>query len=122
MNITGFRPWLVLLAILAVCAGCSGDPETIVLNEPVFTSISPGSGASGDTIVVGGSGFGSQPSANAIVISPGRFSVPAARRVIVPFGGSGTQLRGIVPDGAFTGSVRVERTDRFGKVFSFAVE
>ena len=56
------------------------------------------------------------------MISPDRFSAPASRRVIVPFGGSGTELRGIVPDGAFTGSVRVERANRIGKVFSFAVE
>jgi hypothetical protein len=122
MNSTRFRATVVLLALLAACAGCSGDPETIILNDPVLASISPGSGAFGDTIVVSGSGFGPNPSANAIVISPGRFSVPASRRVIVPFGGSGTSLRGIVPDGAFTGSVRVERANRIGKVFSLALE
>ncbi|MFA4948493.1 MAG: hypothetical protein WC674_08315 [Candidatus Krumholzibacteriia bacterium] len=122
MNHKNLRAWIVLLALLAVCAGCSGDPETIIMEKPVFTSISPRSGAYGDTIVVSGSGFGSIPSANAIVISPDRFSAPPARRVIVPFGGSGTELRGIVPDGAFTGSVRVERANRLGKIFSFAVE
>jgi hypothetical protein len=122
MNHKNLRAWIALFALLGACAGCSSDPETIILEEPVFTSISPGSGASGDTIVVSGSGFGSTPSANTIVISPGRFSSPPARRVIVPFGGSGTELRGIVPDGAFTGSVRVERANRLGKIFSFAVE
>ena len=121
MSYTRFRIWVVLLALIAA-AGCSSDPDTIILDEPVFTSISPGSGAYGDTIVVSGSGFGPHPSANAIVISPGRFSAPASRRVIVPFGGSGTELRGIVPDGAFTGSARVERTNLIGKVFAFAVD
>ena len=121
MRYTRFRAWVVLLALFAA-AGCSSDPETIVLTEPVLTGISPGSGAYGDTIVVSGSGFGSSPSANAIVISPDRFSAPAARRVVVPFGGSANELRGIVPDGAFTGSVRVERANQIGKVFAFAVE
>ena len=122
MKHADFRAWLLLLALVAAIAGCNGDPETIVLDQPVFTSISPGSGAYGDTIVVSGSGFGPRPSANAIVISPDRFSVPVSRRVIAPIGGSGTELRGIVPDGAFTGKVRVERTDQFGRVLSFAVE
>jgi hypothetical protein len=107
-------------AMLAAIAGCSSDPDTIILADPVLTSVSPGSGAYGDTIVVAGSGFAARPSANAIVISPDRFSSPFARRVVVPFGGSGTQLRGIVPDGAFTGSVRVERTDGVGRAFSFS--
>jgi hypothetical protein len=118
MSNTDFRAWVVLLALLAACAGCSSDQETIVLEAPVLASITPGSGAYGDTIVVSGSGFGSHPSANAIVISPGRFSTAPARRVAVPFGGSGTELRAIVPDGALTGSVRVERSDRIGRIFS----
>ncbi len=113
---------IALIALLAALAGCSGDPQTIVLENPAISSINPGAGGYGDTIVVSGSGFGPNPSANAIVISPGRFTVPAARRVIVPFGGSATELRGIVPDGAFTGSARVERANQVGKVFSFALD
>ncbi len=122
MNNTRFRASVVIVALLAAFAGCSSDPDTIVLDDPAITSISPGAGAFGDTIVVSGSGFGPRPSANAIVISPDRFSMPASRRVIVPIGGSGTELRGIVPDGAFTGSVRVERANRIGKVFALALD
>ncbi len=121
MRYTRFGAWVVLLALIAA-AGCSSDPDTIILEEPVLASVSPGSGAYGDTIVVTGSGFGPLPSANAIVISPDKFSAPASRRVVVPFGGSGTELRGVVPDGAFTGSVRVERANRIGRVFSLALE
>jgi hypothetical protein len=116
------RASIALLALLASLAGCGGDPETIILEDPVMASINPGAGGEGDTIVVSGSGFGSNPAANTIVISPGRFNVPAARRVIVPFGGSATELRGIVPDGAFTGSARIERANQIGKILSFAVE
>ncbi|MCX5752097.1 MAG: hypothetical protein NTW97_00465 [Candidatus Krumholzibacteria bacterium] len=122
MNYTDFRAWIVLLALLAACAGCSTEPDTIILEAPVLTSISPDSGAYGDTVVVSGSGFGPHPSANAIVISPDRFSSASSRRIIVPFGGSGTELRGVVPDGAFTGSVRVERTAQLGRMFSASVE
>jgi hypothetical protein len=120
MNNTHFRASVVLLALLAVIGGCSDDPNIIILEEPVFTSISPRSGAYGDTIVAGGSGFGSNPSENAIVISPDKFSAAPSRRIIVPFRGSETELWGIIPDGAFTGSVRIERTSRSGKGFSFA--
>ena len=94
------RVCIALLSLLAAFSGCSSDPETIVLANPIIASINPGAGGYGDTIVIGGSGFGSNPSANVIVISPDRFTEPAARRVIVPFGGSAAELRGIVPDGA----------------------
>jgi hypothetical protein len=120
MRYTRFRALAIYAAMLAAIAGCSSDPDTIILNDPVLTSVSPGAGAYGDTIVVAGSGFAARPSANAIVISPDRFSSPYARRVVVPFGGSGTQLRGIVPDGAFTGSVRVERAEDIGRALSFS--
>jgi hypothetical protein len=112
---------MLLITFLAVLAGCSSDPNEITLNPPDISSTSPAVAARGDTIVVSGSGFGADPSGNRIVISPGRFSEPAARRVIVPFGGSRTVLRGIVPDGSFTGSVRVEQTEPLGGAFSFGV-
>jgi hypothetical protein len=121
MNKALFRTCMLLVASLCVLAGCGNDSNTITIQPPDLVSMSPAPAEFGDTIVVNGSGFSADPLDNRIVISPGRFSDPVARRVIVPFGGSRTLLRGIVPDGSFTGSVRVEQTDPFGGAFAFGV-
>ena len=121
MNKAHFRTCIFLVGLLAALAGCGNDTSTIIMRPPGLSTLSPAAAAYGDTIVVTGSGFGADPSATRIVISPGRFSDPAARRVAVPFGGSRTTLRAIVPDGAFAGSVRVEQADPFGGAFAFGV-
>ena len=113
---------IFLVGLLAALAGCSNDTNTIIMRPPDLSTLSPSTAASGDTVVVTGSGFASDPNAMRLVISPGRFSDPVARRVAVPFGGSRTTLRAIVPDGAFAGSVRVEQTDPFEGAFAFGVQ
>ncbi|MGD1047251.1 MAG: IPT/TIG domain-containing protein [Candidatus Krumholzibacteriaceae bacterium] len=122
MNKAHFRACIILVGFLAALAGCGNDTSTIVMRPPGLSTISPATSAYGDTIVVTGSGFGTDPSATRIVISPGRFSEPVARRVAVPFGGSRTTLRAIVPDGAFAGSVRVEQAEPLGGAFGFGVQ
>jgi hypothetical protein len=112
---------MLFLGLLAALAGCTNDTATITVEAPDISSLQPDAAQYGDTIVVTGSGFGEDPSGNLIVISPGRFSDAAARRVITPFGGSRTELRGIVPDGSFAGSVRVEQTGAMGGAFSFVI-
>ena len=122
MNKAQFRTCTLLVASLVALAGCGGDPNTITMNPPDLASMSPAPAEFGDTIVVNGSGFSADLLENRIVISPGRFSDPVARRVIIPFGGSRTVLRGIVPDGSFAGSVRVEQTEPLGGAFTFGVK
>ena len=122
MNKAQFRTCIFLIGLLAALAGCGNDTNKIIMTPPDLSTLSPAAAAYGDTIVVTGSGFGADPSATRIVISPGRFSDPVARRVVVPFGGSRTTLRAIVPDGAFAGSVRVEQADPLGGAFGFGVQ
>lgn len=122
MNKAQFRTCIFLIGLLAALAGCGNDTNTIIMTPPGLSTLSPAAAAYGDTIVVTGSSFGADPSATRIVISPGRFSDPVARRVVVPFGGSRTTLRALVPDGAFAGSVRVEQADPFGGAFGFGVQ
>lgn len=98
--------WLALVSIMA--AGCGNDTAIITKEPPVVEGLDPLTVGFGDTLTVSGSGFNSVLSENRIVISQGQFDEPSARRVIVPFAGSTTELRGIVPDGAFTGTARVE--------------
>ena len=122
MNKAQFRTCIFLIGLLVALAGCGNDTNKIIMTPPDLSTLSPAAAAYGDTIVVTGSGFGADPSATRIVISPGRFSDPVARRVVVPFGGSRTTLRAIVPDGAFAGSVRVEQADPLGGAFGFGVQ
>ncbi len=99
---------LLLVCSFAFAAGCGGESTTITKNPPDLAVIEPHTAGFGDTLTVTGSGFNRDLDANRIVLSTGSWSDPAARRVVVPFFGSKSELRGIVPDGAFTGSVRVE--------------
>jgi hypothetical protein len=126
MNRMKMQPsaFLVLIAFLAAFAGCGNEKDVLTLNKKPATieTLSPGMAGYGDTIVVTGSGFDALASSNRIVISPDRFSDPSARRVIVPFAGSRTELRGVVPDGSFTGSARVEDAEPLGSAFSFGVQ
>jgi hypothetical protein len=122
MNKTQFSACILCLGVLAALGGCGNGSNTLTMQPPDLASVLPGAAMYGDTIVVGGSGFSADPSANCIVISPDRFSDPVARRVIVPFGGSQTVLRGIVPDGSFSGSVRIERPDLLGGAPSLGLQ
>ncbi len=122
MNKAHLLTCIFLVGLLAALAGCGNDTSKIIMTPPDLSTFSPAAAAYRDTIVVTGSGFGADPSAARIVISPGRFSDPVARRVVVPFGGSRTTLRAIVPDGAFAGSVRVEQADPLGGAFGFGVQ
>ena len=122
MNKAHLLTCIFLIGLLAALAGCGNDTNKIVMTPPDLATLSPAAAEYGDTIVVTGSGFGTDPSATRLVISPGRFSDPVARRVVVPFGGSRTTLRAIVPDGAFAGSVRVEQAEPLGGAFGFGVQ
>lgn len=74
----------------------------------MISSVAPGQASFGDTIVVSGSSFSRNLADNRIVVSQGQWNIRSARREIVPFAGSSSELRGVLPDGTFTGAVRVE--------------
>ncbi len=98
---------IALAAVLIIFAGCS--QETTIELEPIaLSSVEPANAASGDTIVISGSGFNPTPSSNTIVVSACENGDEECMRVSVPFAGSTTELRALVPDGSFTGSIRVE--------------
>lgn len=115
---------VLFLALLVAFAGCNNDTNVLTLTKepPGIETLAPVEAGFGDTVVVTGSGFNAISASNRIVISPNRFSDRLARRVIVPFSGSRTELRGIVPDGSFAGSIRVEDAEPLGSAFSFGVQ
>ena len=115
---------VLFLALLVAFAGCNNDTNVLTMTKepPGIETLAPVEAGFGDTIVVTGTGFNAISASNRIVISPNRFSDRLARRVIVPFSGSRTELRGIVPDGSFTGSIRVEDAEPLGSAFSFGVQ
>ena len=113
------------IAVLAVAllfyAGCSQETK-IELDPIVISSVEPAIAASGDTIVITGSGFNPVPSSNNIIVSPCQTEGDECMRVGVPYAGSTTELRGIVPDGSFTGELRVENSNPLPKGLPFASE
>jgi len=121
---------LVLTAFLQ--AGGCGKKSEISIPDPVIYSVSPDSAAYGDTVVMEGAGFGDERSLMRASFSP----LPASGvfpsgekaagggeccRTVVPISASKNRMVAVVPDGAFTGSVRVER-DAIGPSFPFGVD
>lgn len=105
------RPALLAIGIACLApAGCGNETATLTKKPPDIETLSPSTAGFGDTLTITGSGFNPDLSVNRVVISPGRFDDPAARRAVVPFAGSRTEILAVVPDGSFTGGVRVEDT------------
>ena len=104
-------PGLALAAFAATAliftGGCENKTE-VVLDPPVVTSVTPESAAAGDTITITGKGFSRIPSDNRIVVSACDDPDADCNRVSVGLTGSTTELRGLVPDGSFSGNLRVE--------------
>lgn len=85
---------------------CSDDPAG---GEPVvITGISPAGASAGDTVTVSGSGFGSDPTGLVVAFSATDFTKSVASRISFPLSASGGGLKTLVPEGAYTGGVRVE--------------
>jgi hypothetical protein len=109
-------------AALIFTGGCENKTE-VVLDPPVVTSVIPGIAASGDTIIITGSGFNRIPSQNRVVVSacddpfvdwePLDDLGGTCRRASTAFAGSTTELRALVPDGAFSGYLHVENSSLF---------
>jgi hypothetical protein len=100
--------YALLLAIPAlVLSGCSDKQETG--GEPVtITSVTPASSSAGDIVTIEGRGFSSDPARNQVAFSAAGYTDPAASRVAVPVEVTSSSLRVEVPEGSFTGGVRVE--------------
>ena len=111
----------VLAAALLFFAGCSQE-TTIELDPIVISSVEPASAASGDTIVIKGTGFNPISSSNRIIVSPCQTEGDECMRIGFPYAGSATELRGIVPDGSFTGGLRVENSNPLPRGLPFASE
>ena len=100
--------YALLLAIPAlVLTGCS--EEQTAGGEPVsITSVTPASASAGDIVTIEGKGFSSNPAKNQVAFSATGYSDPAASRIAVPVEATGSSLRVEVPEGSYTGGVRVE--------------
>ena len=104
-------PGLVLAtfaAMVLIFTGSCENKTEVVLDPPVVTSVTPESAAAGDTITITGTGFSRIPSKNRIVVSACDDPDADCSSVSVGLAGSATELRGLVPDGSFSGNLRVE--------------
>jgi hypothetical protein len=98
---------LILANLALAISGCSDDPETGNI-QITIDSVSPSSVSAGDIVTIEGSGFSTDPSRNIVSFSPTDYSDPVSSRIAIPIEASGTSLRVGVPEGSFTGGVRVE--------------
>ena len=100
--------YALLLAIPAlVLSGC-GDDQVAGGEQISITSVTPASASAGDIVTIEGSGFSSDPATNLVAFSATGYSNTAASRVAVPVEATRSSLRVEVPEGSFTGGVRVE--------------
>lgn len=113
-------PFLIS-ALLVLWAGCTDNRNVYVIEPPSLHNLAPESAAFGDTIIVTGTGFNPDPASNRIVFSACGFSQRDCRRVSIPFSASATRLAGIVPDGVFTGDVRIDNEEPFQGAHPFGV-
>jgi len=111
----------LLAAVLLIQAGCTQE-TTIELDPIVVESVEPANAAAGDTIVITGSGFNPDPSSNRIIVSPCQTGGDECMRIGVPFAASTTELRGLVPDGSFTGGIRIENSEALATGLPLAAE
>jgi hypothetical protein len=111
----------LLAAAVLFYAGCSQETK-IELDPIVISTVEPANAASGDTIVITGSGFNPTPSSNRIIVSPCQTEDDECMRIGVPYAGSTTELRGIVPDGSFTGNMRIENSNILPRGLPMAIE
>jgi hypothetical protein len=101
----------VTLCMLLFTTGCEDASGPIMDSEPVVESVTPDAASMGDTIMVTGSNFSTDPAMIRIAFSPSGFSASADSRYATPVSVSATGLTGVVPDGALPGAVRVENLD-----------
>ncbi len=106
------------VAALIFIGGCENKTE-VVLDSPDITFVRPAFAAAGDTITITGSGFNRIPAQNRIIVSacddPVMDWEPLGssgdcRRSSTAFSGTTTEIKALVPDGSFTGYLRVENT------------
>lgn len=99
--------------------GCGNDSQ--IQDLPEIYSIVPSSASVGDTVRVNGSGFDREPLNITVAFSPCDFSNSRASRIIRPLQIRSDELTLLVPDGSFTGSVRVELPNPLGMINPFGL-
>ncbi len=98
----------VLAVLLFMGAGCDSGEKMDLNRHPAIRRISSDSLCMGDTVIIEGSDFEKKSQYNRIVFSACNSENSLCQRETFPLSSSENQLMVRVPDGAFTGWVRVE--------------
>ncbi len=104
----GITVYSLLLVVAAFgLSGCSDDPQSG--GEQIsISSVTPAQASAGDVVTIEGKGFSAEPAQNLVTFSATGFSSSVANRTAVPSEVTRTSLTVEVPEGSFTGGVRVE--------------
>jgi hypothetical protein len=113
---------VILIVVIFSIYGCDSGGERGIRRHAMIHSISPDSVSIGDTVVIEGSGFETELGYNRIAFSPCSFSNPGCSRETFPLSNTGSRLVARVPDGAFTGGVRVENMNPISGVWAGGIK
>jgi hypothetical protein len=86
--------------------GCGDDPD--VMQMPVIDAVSPDSAGVGDTLTIYGSGLLTDKTRIEAAFSACNFTNRYSYRVAVPFDVTSSRMSVVVPDGAFSGQLRLQ--------------
>lgn len=121
----------IVLSAAVLISGC-GKKTEMTIPPPLIYSVSPDSASYGDTVVIDGARFSNEKSLMRVSFSPNPPSgiFPSGERATegknccresMPISASDGRLIATVPDGAFSGSVKVEK-DVLSSSFPFGVD
>ena len=105
---------LLLVISLPGFYGCGDDPEAGG-EKITISSVTPSEAGAGDVVTIEGTGFSSDPLKNVVAFSAEGVTNSRDSRIAIPTSSTGGSLTVTVPEGAYTGGVRVEsRLSGFG--------
>ncbi|MBN2071775.1 MAG: hypothetical protein JW814_09990 [Candidatus Krumholzibacteriota bacterium] len=120
LKFSGITVYLLTVFGIMNLSGCSNDPVIIVPPEIVF--FEPAVASVGDTITLYGTDFDLVRSRVRVSFSPCEFSNPIASRKVIPVEIVNDEIKTIVPDGAFSGHLRIEFVDLINNANPFEAD
>ncbi|MCU0639656.1 MAG: hypothetical protein MUF59_07290 [Candidatus Krumholzibacteria bacterium] len=106
MKISWKYPCIMWILAALTFQGCGDDPD--VMRMPIIVEVSPDTAGVGDTLTIYGSGLLSDQAQIEAAFSACGFTNRYSYRVAVPFDVTSSRMSVIVPDGAFSGQLRLQ--------------
>ena len=113
---------LVAVILLSMLSGCTTSDEGIFDDPPVVLAIEPDSARAGEEITISGTGFSADQAQNIVYFTPCSEFSESCSRIAQTVSGCIDELVVQVPEGAFSGHVRVETSGLFSEANIYGLE